>query len=365
MYKRIIAFVLSAAMCLTLCSCGGDDISSDSSYSDTTGITDTAVVDRNLPGSSENTDISSDSEHKEIKFVADFDENEVFEDETARKAAEIIDPAIKNAIAMLNTIPEVDFEILDWDEVEHPTGRDSLAGDAEALKWYDFIYEKMSNMEYFHLDPDDYGGYEELFIPFFTAEVAVIEDHRKAYMCGTTWVDEDETVYPVFFMPWGWVDTPCDDKEMMHGEINLYNAVEDRIIEKMPSGLNNYQKVCYFTFVIVSKAEYDYVGYDDIDCLYYPYDALVRGETVCRGYAMALYDLCRREGISCWYCSGSVPGGDHAWTCVDTTDGIRGLDITWYDLDEEFSRYYDGDTQYMFMTEYEMEFEGYQEGVHE
>ena len=86
---------------------------------------------------------------------------------------------------------------------------------------------------------------------------------------------------------------------------------------------------------------------------------------MCRGYAMTLYDLCRRERISCWYCSGSVPGGDHAWTRVDTTDGIRGLDIIWYDLGEEFSRYYDGDTQYMFMTEYEMEFEGYHEGVHE
>ena len=34
-------------------------------------------------------------------------------------------------------------------------------------------------------------------------------------------------------MPWGWVDNPCDDKEMLRKEINLYNAIEDRIVEKM------------------------------------------------------------------------------------------------------------------------------------
>ena len=349
-YSRIISFILVIVAMLSLSGCGI--------------ITIRPASPGGLQPTRTPAPISRPKPAQPPRYTSDFDKNEVFEDEIHRNAAEIIDPAIKNAIEMLNTIPEVDFEVLDWDQVEHPTGRDSLAGDSQALKWYDFIYEKMSNMEYFHLDPQNYGGYEELYIPFFTAEAAVLEDHLKLYMCGTIWPADDETISPVFFMPWGWVDTPCDDKEMLRKEINLYNAIEDRIVEKMPSGLSNYEKVCYFAFVIVSNAEYNYIDYDEIDCHYPAYDALVKGSTVCRGYARALYELCRREGISCWYCSGSVPDGDHAWARIDTTDGIRGLDITWYDLDEDFSRYYDGNTQYMFMTEADMAYEGYQEGIH-
>jgi hypothetical protein len=358
MHKKFLLWLSILALSVSLCACSSSNVPDDNETDPSS--TDVTELDRGQlkPDSF----VSADTK----KYSVLFDENEVFEDQFARQASELIDPAIKNAVEALNTIPEPNYEVLDWDSEKHPTARDVLveSGDTVTLQWYDFIYEKMSKMEYFLLDPQDYGGCEELYIPLFTAEVAVIEDHREVYMCGTIWPDENETVYPVFFMPDGWVDTPCEDKELLRNEIKLYNAIEDRIIEKMPVGLNNYEKICYFTFVIISNAEYDYTNYDDEDCFFYPYDALVKGSTVCRGYAMTLYELCRREGVSCWYCSGSVPEGDHAWVRVDTTDGVRGLDITWFDSSSDISSYFGGASEYLFMTEDDMDYYGYREGVH-
>ena len=132
----------------------------------------------------------------------------------------------------------------------------------------------------------------------------------------------------------------------------------------MPKGLNNYQKVCYFIFVISAAAEYDH-GYEDNASVFTPYDTLINGRTVCRGYSLTFYELCRRAGISAWYCEGMVPSGFHAWNRLDTAEGTLWIDITGYDNKEICDNYTDGDTEYLFMIEEDINYFEYREGIFE
>ena len=347
MLKRMIAAMLLTMMIFSLCSC--DIISKE-------------------PSTETKSDLPAEEEipkPEKISYTVHFDENEIFPDENSKKASEIIDPSIETAIKMLNTIPEQEYEILGCDYKNRPTEKDKLSADEAAIFWYEFIYEKMSAIDDFCLYPEDYGGEEALYFPFYTAESALMIDHREIFLCGTTWMDEEDgRIYPIYFMPGDWVDNPCYDKEEIKAGVAVYDRIVDRIFEKMPSGLTNYQKVCYFSFVITAAAEYDH-NYEGSASVFTPYDTLVKGKTVCRGYAFTFYELCRREGISCWYCEGMVPSGFHAWNRIDTVEGSLWIDLTGFDNEKISSSYSEGDTEYLFMTEEDTNYLEYHEGAFE
>lgn len=366
MMKRTIALLLAATMLLSLCGCGGSDEKPtaavppkpESGSSAASGGGGSDLIEPK-PQNGDAAGLGS-----VLQYTVSFEEDEDFPDDSSRRAAEIIDPAIQTAVAMLNTLPEQEFDVLDCDYSERPIEKDTLADDEAALEWYDFIYEKLSALEDFKLDPQDYGGEEAFYFPFYTAESALMKDHREIFLCGVTWMGDDGMIYPIYFMPGDWVDKPCDDKEAMKNEAAVYDRILDRIFEKMPEGLSNYQKVCYFTFVVTAAAEYDH-DYKDSASVYTPYDTMVRGKTVCRGYSLTLYELCRRAGISCWYCEGMVPSGFHAWNRVETTDGMRWLDLTGYDNEGIKDSYADGDAENLFMTQQDIEYLEYREGEFE
>ena len=163
-----------------------------------------------------------------------------------------------------------------------------------------------------------------------------------------------------YFMPGDWLNKPCDDRNAIRAEVDLCNAVVERILDKMPDGLSNYEKCCYFTFVLAAANEYDYSEgiflYD-----YQAYSAFVKGKALCSGYAQAFYRLCREEGISCWYCRGTTPEGGHAWNMLDTEDGVVYVDVTWYDTDKIAEDYRDGKEQYLFMTQEDFDYYGYEQ----
>ena len=352
--KKNVFRILSVCMLCLLCSC--DTI---------TNVTIDAPSDVSTDVSPAVSAITLPKPEPKPEFKVDFDENEAFADDISRRAAQIIDPAVQTAVTMLNTLPEPEFDVLDCDYSQRPTERDVYAGEEAVLEWYDFIYENMSALEEFRLDPKDYGGEEAFYFPFYTAESALMVDHREIFLCGATWMDEnDGSVYPVYFMPGDWVSNPCDDKEAIRNEAAVYDRIIDRIFEKMPEGLSNYQKLCYFSFVIAAATEYDH-DYEDSASVYAPYDTLVRGRTVCRGYSLTLYELCRRAEISCWNCDGMIPSGYHAWNRVETTEGMRWIDLTWYDEEDITDSYTDGDTRYLFMTQEDIEYWEYREGAFE
>lgn len=61
------------------------------------------------------------------------------------------------------------------------------------------------------------------------------------------------------------------------------------------------------------------------------YSALIMGETVCQGYATALYRLLRELGISCRVVTGDSTGEPHAWNMVRIGSYYYLVDATWDD----------------------------------
>ena len=86
--------------------------------------------------------------------------------------------------------------------------------------------------------------------------IALYVDHREIFMCGTTWAGDDGVIYPIYFMPGEWVDNACDDMEAIRNAAAVYYRVVDRIFEKMPQNLSNYEKVWYFVLVISVATDY-------------------------------------------------------------------------------------------------------------
>lgn len=104
-----------------------------------------------------------------------FDENEIFSTESARKASARIDSAILTAVKFLNTIGE------------------------------------------------------DLFNLFVSATDALRVDHTELFLYCDGKIDGSE-YRSGYFMPGDWLNKPCDDREAIHAEVYLCNAVIDRIL---------------------------------------------------------------------------------------------------------------------------------------
>lgn len=69
------------------------------------------------------------------------------------------------------------------------------------------------------------------------------------------------------------------------------------------------------------------------------YSALVRGQSVCAGYARAFQYCMQQLGIPCYYCTG-YSGENHAWNIVKLGDVYRNVDVTWDDTDPSTKDYF-------------------------
>ncbi len=289
------------------------------------------------------------------RFTVEFEENETFLTETERKASERIDPAIRKAVELLNTIDEESLLISDCDYGTRPKERDSLK-DSHSKEIYDHVLAKVSAFEDYCFSAKDYPN-EDLFNLFVSALDALLTDHTELFLYSDGEIDGTE-YRSCYFMPGDWLNKPCDDRDAIRAEVDYCNAVVNRILDKMPTGLSNYEKCFYFAFVLAAANEYDHS--EDVYLYdYQAYSAFVKGQALCSGYAQAFYRLCREEGISCWYCRGTTPGGPHAWNMLDTENGVVYLDVTWYDTENITEDYCDGNEQYLFMTQEDFDFYGY------
>jgi len=289
-------------------------------------------------------------------FTVKFDENETFLTETERRASERIDPAIRKAVALLNTIGDESILISDCDYETRPKKRDTLK-DPQSKEIYDSILAKVSAYEDYCFYTKDYPD-KDLFNLFVSAVDALRIDHTELFLYSDGDISSTSEYRSGYFMPGDWLSKPCDDRDAIRAEVDYCNAVVDRILDKMPTGLSNYEKCCYFAFVLAAANEYDHSEnvylYD-----YQAYSAFVKGQALCSGYAQAFYRLCREEGISCWYCRGTTPEGGHAWNMLDTENGVVYVDVTWYDTEEITEDYRDGKEQYLFMTQEDFDYYGY------
>ena len=338
--KKLYFCPICVLLVLSICSCRFEPMISPV-VPDTTAVSEESTADT--------TDVSLP------RFTVQFDENETFTTEAEQKAAARIDPAIRKAVALLNTADMELPQVLDCDYATRPTQRDSLKY-ALSVEIYDTIREKVAAFEPYCFSEKDYPGVD-FFNVFVSAVDALRVDHTELFLYSDGKIDGTE-YRSGYFMPGDWLNAPCNDINAIRNEVAVCDAVAARILEKMPEGLTNAEKCCYFAFVLSAGVQYDYSeDYPKYD--YQVYGALVKGTTVCAGYAQAFYRLCRDAGISCWYCRGTVPDGRHAWNMLDTEAGAVYIDVTWYDTDKLDVHYLDGKEQYLFMTQEDFEYFGY------
>ena len=118
-------------------------------------------------------------------------------------------------------------------------------------------------------------------------------------------------------------------------------AEVDRVIDEFVSSINtneltDYQIIKKVHDFICSKTTYDYDAQSSIDSNKYAltaYGALVKGKSICQGYSVAFYRLCKELGYSARFVSSPTSAIEmgHAWNMVMLDGKYYFVDVTWDD----------------------------------
>ncbi len=116
--------------------------------------------------------------------------------------------------------------------------------------------------------------------------------------------------------------------DMTTEEAHQIAARVERIVQEMPIGLNDFEKVKYVNDFVVLNTAYNL---ESATSPYTPYSILFNGEGVCEGYALTTLLLLEAAGVETRYISGEVETGLHAWSLVKLDGEWYHLDTTWND----------------------------------
>lgn len=111
------------------------------------------------------------------------------------------------------------------------------------------------------------------------------------------------------------------------------------------SGMSDFEIIKAVHDFICSKATYDYDALKNINSsnmekynyAFTSYGALVKGKTVCQGYSLAFYRLCKELGYKCRFVSSDPDQGCHAWNIVELNGEYYFVDCTWDDESEDYN----------------------------
>ncbi|NLK63909.1 MAG: hypothetical protein GX289_02320 [Tissierellia bacterium] len=117
------------------------------------------------------------------------------------------------------------------------------------------------------------------------------------------------------------------------------NIIDGILKDIITPYMNDHEKV---------KAVHDYIvlngKYDKNSIYYSDYDLLVKGTSVCNGYALLTYNMLNKLNIPVNLVSGTAAGEAHIWNMVKLGDNWFHLDVTWNDpvsdCDSVFYTYY-------------------------
>lgn len=80
-----------------------------------------------------------------------------------------------------------------------------------------------------------------------------------------------------------------------------------------------------------------------VDGGYTAYNCLIDGGSVCEGYALSFYELCKAVGVDCRVVTGTAYGskgsGNHAWNVVKVNGTWYNMDVTWDDTTDSNNYY--------------------------
>lgn len=114
--------------------------------------------------------------------------------------------------------------------------------------------------------------------------------------------------------------------ETMDQTNEVKNRVKQVVSKLVTSGMNDHEKV---------KAVHDWIvvniAYDNRLVSHSAYDGLIKGKTVCQGYALITYEMLKQAGIPVKIAEGTSRGIAHAWNLVQIGGKWYHLDTTWDD----------------------------------
>ena len=99
-------------------------------------------------------------------------------------------------------------------------------------------------------------------------------------------------------------------------------------------GKSDYRKLRLIHNFVCETAKYDYEHWTDSTYKqqFSTYGALIKGETVCQGYATLFYRLCSEVGVSCRV----ITSIDHAWNIAKVGNKYYNIDTTWDDTQTDY-----------------------------
>ncbi|WP_167615693.1 transglutaminase domain-containing protein [Exiguobacterium aurantiacum] len=127
----------------------------------------------------------------------------------------------------------------------------------------------------------------------------------------------------------GYVDIEFDIAyDMTTEQAHQIEEKIDQVVEEIPTGLNDYEKVKYVNDFVVLNTAYNLYS---VASPFTPYSILFNGEGVCEGYALTTLLLLEAAGVEARYISGEAGTELHAWNLVKLDGAWYHLDTTWND----------------------------------
>lgn len=344
---RAVSCVLAALLLLPLSSCG---LISEILNEALGALTADTTAAETVP---DTTEVEPPETRPQWEYVPDADE--VFASEAAREAARIADSAIAEAYRALCAFPDNgEIEVYDYDPANHPTAYATLSESRREI--YDTVYNAVSSFgAYSYNEKAEPAGFISHFL---SVHDALKYDHPDIFMY-YSFSSRAWDLFPVYFMPDADANSPAEDVARVRYAVEVFHRTVDRIVDKIPAGITNYQKCIYLCAVITAICTYDYSLASSLDA-YPPYGTLILGTCVCKGYADTFLLLANAAGIECDRTWGSAGGGEHVWNRVQTSRGELYIDPTWTDNSVENHGYdIQFTTRFFMMTADDLDFEGY------
>jgi hypothetical protein len=255
-------------------------------------------------------------------------ESDILSESPQHTAAMVIDPFIDQAIAAIEAVKRDDLS-----EVTYPYEQIVVSLDVADKAMYNEMLEKAKSFEPFSYTAEEHG-YDEMDRSL-RVYGALKRNHPEIenYFCMREVDDGIMTMTTAikahYFMP-GDPDMEEADITELRLEVDLFDAVCDRIVQRMPEGLSAYDKYYYLAAVISFVTSYDYdgaYGWQDGTA----YGAVMSGHSICEGYSIGFRVLCKKANLWCEYADGEFEGTAHVWNLVKLDTGTYHIDITWAD----------------------------------
>lgn len=248
---------------------------------------------------------------------------------TEKGSLAIIDPIIDEAILIMDTVRQDGFTPVALKN-EKRLVYDTLNSEGKAL--YDEIIIKVRGFESFIYTADEYG-YDVLDRVFIVSDAIMMDrPELENYFIIHEVIEGDTTVAleSRYFMPGG-ADMEPANIDMLRKETELFDAVCQRIVERMPEGLSAYDKYRYLATVISLVTDYDdsFEGGWQVKTAY---GSIMGGHSICQGYSRGFMTLCQKADLWCVTVNGVAGENEgHMWNMVKLDTGNYYIDVTWSD----------------------------------